>query len=254
MGGCRFIAVTGMKGGVGKTTACVNFASSLTSLSRKVVVVEADVATPDLADTLRLDVSGKPTLSDVLGGKARVFDAVTEADNGVHVLPVGDPRRAAAEDVSELSRLVRLLSHQYDLVLIDAPPAMGYGAVPALEAADESVVVTTPRLPSVHSSKRTADTATRYGAPVNGVLVNHAATGRSPKGARIAEFIGSPLLAEVPYADRVTEACDRGEAIVLSAPENPAAKAFRRAAKTMIDTEPPQRSGRKGKGRGKKRS
>jgi septum site-determining protein MinD len=226
----RSVVVAGLKGGVGKTTVCLNLAATLVSLERSVVVVDADIATPNVADTLQLDVSNRPTLDDVFAGEATAFDAVATTAHGYDVLPISDPRRAAGGDVDCLPRLVEVLQRRYDLVFVDSPPAMGYGASQAFGAATEAVLVSTPRLPAVHSAKRTEQTARRYSVSSRGLVVNRTGTGNHPSGDRIADYVGTNLLGTVPDDDAVPLATDAGNPVAVHAPESAASKAFRDVA------------------------
>lgn len=232
----RSVVVAGLKGGVGKTTVCLNLAATLVSLERSVVVVDADIATPDIADTLQLDVNNRPTLDDVFAGEATVFDAVATTAHGYDVLPVSDPRRAAAGDVDRLPRLVEVLKRRYDLIFVDSPPAMGYGASQAFGAAEETMLVSTPRLPAVHSAKRTEQTARRYSVSSCGIVVNRTGPGNHPSGDRIADYVGTSLLGTVPDDDTIPLATDAGKPVAVHAPESTASKAFRDVATTFTAT------------------
>jgi MinD-like ATPase involved in chromosome partitioning or flagellar assembly len=226
----RAVVLAGLKGGVGKTTVCLNLAASLVSLERSVVAVDADIATPGLADTLQLDVSNRPTLDDVFAGEATAFDAVATTAHGYDVLPVSDPRLAAAGDVDRLPRLVEVLQHRYDLVLVDSPPAMGYGASQAFGAADEAVLVTTPRLPAVHNVKRTEGITRRYDVRSCGIVVNRVGPGNHPSAERIADYVGTALLGAIPDDDAIPLATDAGEPVVVHRPDSDVSKRFRDVA------------------------
>jgi MinD-like ATPase involved in chromosome partitioning or flagellar assembly len=232
----RTVVVAGLKGGVGKTTVCLNLAATLVSLERSVVVVDADIATPDVADTLHLDVSNRPTLDDVFAGEATAFDAIATSAHGYDVLPVSNPQVAAAGDVDRLPRLVEVLQHRYDLVFVDSPPAMGYGAAQAFRAADEALLVTTPRLPSVHSAKRTAGTARQYSVRSCGVVVNRTGTGNHPGADRIADYVGADLLGSVQDDEAVPRATDAGTPVVVHAPESAVAATLRDVAASFTAT------------------
>lgn len=233
MAGGRAVVVAGVKGGVGKTTVSLNLAATLVSTKRSVLVVEAGVAAPDMADCLRLDVSNRPTLDDVFVGEATAFDAVATTQHGYDVLPVSDPRVAVTGDVDRLPQIVDVLRPRYDLILVDAPPAMGYGASQAYGAVDEALVVTTPRLPAVHSAKRTEQTTRQYSARTCGIVVNRTGPGNPPTAKRIADYVGVPLFGAVPDDDAVPLATDAGSPVVTHAPESEATKAFRAVAKSF---------------------
>ncbi|SDM58660.1 septum site-determining protein MinD [Halogranum gelatinilyticum] len=233
MAGGRAVAIAGVKGGVGKTTLSLNLAAALVSTSRSVVVVEASIAAPDVADGLHLDVANRPTLDDVFAGEATAFDAIATTAHGYGVLPISDPRAAAVSDVDRLPRIVEVLQRQYDLVLLDTPPAMGYGASQAFDAADETLLVTTPRLSAVHTARRTETTTRQYGSRPSGIVVNRTGPGNHPKPQRIANYVGVKLLGAVPDDDAVAEATDAGEPVITHTPESRAATALRDVGKSL---------------------
>ncbi len=141
------LAITNQKGGVGKTTTCVNLAASLARLGRSVLVVDMDPqgnATTGSGQDKHADV---PTSCEVLLGEARLEDAVQRVDSGFDLLPAnGDLTvaevRLMEEDGREY-RLQRALADargRWDYVLVDCPPSLNLLTVNGLVAADGVVI------------------------------------------------------------------------------------------------------------------
>ena len=141
------LAITNQKGGVGKTTTCVNLAASLARLGRSVLVVDMDPqgnATTGSGQDKHADV---PTSCEVLLGEVRLDDAVQRVESGFDLIPAnGDLTvaevRLMEEDGREY-RLQRALAEargRWDYVLVDCPPSLNLLTVNGLVAADGVVI------------------------------------------------------------------------------------------------------------------
>ena len=141
------IAISNQKGGVGKTTTCVNLAAEFGKLGYSTLAVDIDPQGNCTSGLGAVPATLETTLYDVLIGNAKITDAViaTKWEN-VFLLPSNiDLAGAELELASVLSRETQLRKHLsrlsgYDVALIDCPPSLGLLTINALVAADGVIV------------------------------------------------------------------------------------------------------------------
>jgi chromosome partitioning protein len=135
------IAVLSQKGGTGKTTAVRTLTDVLRRVDLNVLAVDLDPQ-GNLSDYLDVDPDASPTIGDVLSGTAKPRDAVhggiIPANLGLaeaELLLGGKMGRELT-----LKKALRELKRDYDVILIDCPPALGLLTVNALVAADYALL------------------------------------------------------------------------------------------------------------------
>ena len=126
--GYKTLMMVSAKPNSGVTTSAQNLAASCARSGRRVLLIDANFRRPALANLMA--VSGQPGLAEALSGdqpidEARGLVQPTDVD-GMFLLPAGDTRNAAVElfESPRFRDLMGKLEAEYDLLIIDAPPAL----------------------------------------------------------------------------------------------------------------------------------
>ena len=139
----QIIAIANRKGGVGKTTTCINLAASLAATRRRVLVVDMD---PQGNATVGCGVDQEDmevTVCDLLLGEGDASAAIRAAsEGGFGVLPANQDLTVAEVRLlnypgreRRLKQILTPLKADYDYVLVDCPPAINMLTLNALAAA-----------------------------------------------------------------------------------------------------------------------
>jgi flagellar biosynthesis protein FlhG len=238
----RALAVTGGKGGVGKSTIAVNLAVSYASRGSRTLAVDGDLGMADL--NLLLGLAPGRSLLDVLDG-APVSEVLVSA-HGIDLLPaLNGSHRLANLTPAERARLISAIESalpDYDTLVIDIPAGIGETAMTLASSAADVVVVTTPEplaLADAYACMKVL--ATRYGLRRCFLLPNSV---RSPSQAEeivgrlkvlVDRFLGIEMvpLPAVPRDEGISDAAAAGVPMVLYQPESPASRAIKRAARHL---------------------
>ena len=147
-GPARVIALCNQKGGVGKTTTTINLGATLAEYGRRVLAVDFDPQGA-LSAGLGVKTHDVPTIYDLL--LSRALDPADTIQptmiDGLHVIPANiDLSAAEVHLVTEVAReqilasVLRRVSSDYDVILIDCQPSLGLLTVNALTASHGVVI------------------------------------------------------------------------------------------------------------------
>jgi flagellar biosynthesis protein FlhG len=237
----KVVAVTGGKGGVGKTLVAVNLGAALARLGRKTMLLDADLGLANV-DVL-LGLRARLNLEHVVNGSCGLEDVIVTASSGLRVVPASSGnfdmatlgRREQAGLINAFSELFEPL----DLFLIDTAAGLSDAVLTFSEAAHHIVVVVCDEPASITDAYGLIKVLTRRQPDcrieVVANMVDSAAHGRAlyDKLARVSHrFIGvaPSYFGFIPHDDYLRRAIRRQATVVEAYPQSASARAFTRLA------------------------
>jgi chromosome partitioning protein len=252
----KVIAITNQKGGVGKTTTCVNLASALASINQRVLLIDFD---PQGHATMGSGVDKrtvKPNGCEVLLDEVKLIDALIDLPHGYKLLPGnGDLTAAEVQLMPQPGREIRLkrqleaVRTDFDYVLIDCPPSLGVLTLNALAAADSVLIPIQCEFYALDGLTQLLDTIKAVRATVNANLqleglLRTMFDPRNNLGSDVSNqlekhFGDKVFRAVVPRNVRLAEAPSHGQPIIQYDKSSRGAAAYLALAEELVARKPP---------------
>ncbi len=174
----KIVAIANQKGGVGKTTTCINLAASMAATKRKVLVIDLDpqgnATMASGIDKYQVDATAYEFLVEESS-----FDDVVCRDTAGHydlIAANGDVTAAEIKLMEVFAREVRLknalapVRDKYDFIFIDCPPSLNLLTINAMAAADSVLVPMQCEYFALEGLTALMDTISKLAAVVNDKL------------------------------------------------------------------------------------
>jgi len=246
----RIIAFTNWKGGVGKTTTCVNLSAYLVENGKRVLIVDLD---PQGNASIGLGINPKKnkTIYNLLSGDCDIADAVQLTKlRGLEIIPADVDLAGAEEELVRMSGRERILKTlldrarpSYDYICIDCPPSLGLLPVNALTAADALIIPIQCEFYAMEGIAQlmyTIKLIKKHLNPnlqIDGVLLTMETRGNLTEqvSAEILKYFGKTVFkTKIPRNIRLAEAPSHGKAINEYDKKCAGALAYSELAKELI--------------------
>ena len=231
------IAISSGKGGVGKSTVASNLAIALAQQGARVGLMDADIYGPNIPRMMGVNAPPPVENEKIIPLQA----------HGVKIMSLGFMIERDQPAIWRGPIIMKIITQflrdvqwgELDYFLVDMPPGTGDAQLSLVQATmvHGAIIVTTPQEVASGDALRGAKMFQRVAVPVLGIVENmsyficphckekHRIFG-SGGGKRLADELDVPLLGEIPFFPGVLEGADRGEPIVVSEPQTPAAQAL----------------------------
>lgn len=172
----RLVVISSVSPNEGKTTTSCNIAATLAENGASVLLIDADLRHPSVANKLSLE--GNAGLTHVLSGQAAVKDVVQRYwKPNLHIMPAGPkpPNASSLLNSLTMKELIRQALTQYDYVLVDTSPMIVANDAAIFGAMGNGIVLVSGR--GVTDKRELRDIAAQLdnlGVSVTGLVFNFA--------------------------------------------------------------------------------
>ena len=241
----RVLVLVSGKDGTGKSTVAANLAASLgRDFSRSVALVDLDLQTGDQALMFRLPVY--PCIEDLLED----FDGLTptvlvDSMHKVQALLIltapPTPERADVFRPLHVRKIISMLATTVDYVVVDVASHLGDITLEAIDCADQLVLLTTARMPSMKDTKRLLRVLGDIGTDANRIIaVLNETSGVKMSREILERSINFPISVELPSAsEALLDAVIDAIPLVLSAPRSEYARAISQLEQLITASDRP---------------
>lgn len=249
----KIIAFANQKGGVGKTTTCVNLSAYMAAMGKKVLIVDMDPQ-GNATSSVGVDKSQElKSIYNIMSGENYVEEVVRKTSiQGLDIIP-SELNLAGAEielvqmDNREnvIKNILNRLKNSYDFICIDCPPSLGLLTVNALTACDSVLIPIQCEFFALEGLSQLMNTVKLVKKHLNnkidieGVVLtmkDNRSNLVQQVSDEINKFFGKYVLkTTIPRNIRLAEAPSYGETILTYDPKSKGAFAYMLLAEEVLD-------------------
>nr|WP_240125359.1 P-loop NTPase [Thermomonas alba] len=247
----RVIAVTGGKGGVGKTTIAINLAMTMVLAGQRTLLLDTDLGLANV--DVMLGLSPQLTLADVFAGRCELRETIVEGPRGLLVVPAASGKRHMTELLPQqhvgLVNAFSQLDIPLDAMIVDTAAGISDSVLTFCQAAQDVLLVVCDEPASITDAYALAKVLSRDRG-VNRIEVVSNQVANPGEGKALFEklervtsrFLDITLsyLGAIPRDEWLRLAVQRQEAVVDAFPSAPSALAFRELAARISQWQAPR--------------
>ena len=250
----KVIAVTGGKGGVGKTNVTLNTAISMAKQGKRVMVLDADLGLANVDVMLGLRV--EKNLSHVLSGECTLDEVLVTGPHGIKIAPATSGTQSMTElTPTEHAGLIRAFSElrsDIDVLIVDTAAGISDMVLSFSRAAQDIMVVVCDEPTSLTDAYALIKILNReHGVFKFKIIANMVRNMREGQElfAKLSKVtnrfldVALELVATIPYDENIRKSVRKQKAIVDAFPASPAAVAINRLAQNALNWPIPAQPG-----------
>lgn len=251
----KVIAIANQKGGVGKTTTSVNLSACLSSLEKKVLLVDIDPQ-GNATSGFGIDKSKiKKSMYDILVNDVPVENVIMRTDiENLKIIPATIQLAGAEIELvsvmsreTKLKRMIDKIKYDYDYVIIDCPPSLGLLTINSLTAASSVLVPIQCEFYALEGLSQLMNTVALVQKNLNPILELEGVVltmfdSRTNLSIQVVDEVKNHFSHKVyrtmiPRNVRLSEAPSHGQPIILYDPKSKGAEMYLELAKEVIGDE-----------------
>lgn len=250
----KVIAVTGGKGGVGKSNVSLNMAVALGQQGKRVLVLDADLGLANV--DVMLGVRVEKNISHLLAGECEIHDILVEGPYGIKIVPATSGIKNMVElTPNEHAGLIRAFSEldqHFDVLIVDTAAGISDMVLSFARAAQDVMVVVCDEPTSITDAYALMKVLNReYGMFRFKVVANMVRSLREGQElfAKLSKVtdrfldVAIELVAIIPFDENVRKSVRKQKTIVQAFPKSPAAIAFKTLANRAASWPVPDTAG-----------
>ena len=224
----KLIAIASAKGGVGKTTILLNLGTALTLFGKNTLILDANLETPALS--LHLGVAHiSPTISEVLTNETPLSEAIFQHQSGLNVIAAN---LTSTVENPEWDNVLPKLKQTADLILIDTPTSINNNI---LKKVDDAILVTSPDLPAVAATLKTAKKLRNENINIIGTIINRCSNDNTEMSQfDIKQMLNTAIIGFVPDDKKLKKSLKIAHPLVYTDPDSPASISFKKIAANLL--------------------
>lgn len=240
----QVIAVTGGKGGVGKSNVSINLSVCLATMGRRVALLDADLGLANI--DVMLGLRPKQNLEDVLAGECSLSDIMLTGPGGINIIPASSgTQRMTMLGAAEHAGLIHAFSEISDLIdvlIIDTAAGISDSVVSFVRASQEVLVVVCDEPSSITDAYALIKLMNkdydvdRFRVIANMTRSNQEGRNLFNKLTQVTDrFLDVTLqyVGHIPFDESVRKAVQRQRPVVDMSPRSKAALAYKQLAEKV---------------------